>query len=160
MASTRDTIPDPDGTKVLQVDGKGKTVGGELGGKTFRTVRWSVRAQQKRDVGCPTWLKTVVVSETLTGARLGASLAGKDEVPASSSFSSMDVEAVVVDAAGIQTGRFRAKHSLVRAVKPDTPAGTPPIAEELWFSSEPFDSSNPEISAMENRCHPNPTPEN
>ena len=51
MASTRDTIPDPDGTKVLQVDGKGKTVGGELGGKTFRTVRWSVRAQQKRGVG-------------------------------------------------------------------------------------------------------------
>lgn len=157
MAKPTDSTPDiVNGTQVHEVDPQGNPVAnGLLQGQVFRTVSWSTR---KADPGstspCPVWIKNVVISQTIEGAKKGAAaqLAGLNEADVSSSSSSQNVNAIVVDSEGKPVTSQVFGHSLVRAIQGEPPPGQMAIATDLWFSNQPIDTSNPAIAKMANRC--------
>lgn len=157
MAKPSDSTPDiVNGTQVREVDAQGNLVEkGFLQGKVFKTVSWSTReADPEIKSPCPIWIKNVVISETLDGANKGAAanLAGPNDADVSSSSSSQNVNAIVVDAEGKEVTSKVFKFSLVRAIQGEPPPGQMAIATDLWFSMQPIDTSKPEIAKMANRC--------
>jgi len=140
-AANADSMPDTNGTVVQEVDVQGNCVqSGFLNGKKYYTVSWSVRPADPGDTtACPIWIKNVVLSETPNGARKGAALAGKNDADLSSSSTSKNVTAILVDAHGKRTASHTYRYSLVRRIQGDPPPGQMAIASELWFSEDPID---------------------
>lgn len=137
---TRNAISDlVNGTNVQEVDARGDRVqGGLFHGNVFKSVKWTTRKQLDNS-GCPTWIDTVVVSKSLTGARNGQGLITQDPgVDVSSSTNSKQVTALVVDEHGKEIGRKVFDYSLVRGIAGEPPAGQNAIATELWFSQAPI----------------------
>ena len=131
-----DIDPGPDGTTIKEVDATGTPTG-----KQWVTVHWSIR-NQEREEGSLQWIDRIVIGDTLTAARSNPELAGEDTALASSSISSRDVTAIRVGLNGETLEEFTVPYVLVgKANKKVTPEGPPPVAAELWFSNEPFDSA-------------------
>ena len=147
--SIKDVLPNPAGTTVKEVDSQGN-----LTGREFKSVAWSIRDQDPQNPGgCPTWIDKIVVSETVEGAKRGAGLIREAVVIASSSFSSRDLQAIHVDQSGQQIETFQVPYGLVAAVSANPPQdATAPIAAELWFSQQPFDRTATPVAIMETRC--------
>lgn len=159
----KDSEPDPiGGTNVLEVDAQGKKVqGGFFNGRVFKTVSWVTRTALDH-TGCPQWIDTVVVSDTLEGANNGKNLVQQDpEIKFSSSSNSQSVTALQVDRQGQQIATKVFNYSLVRSIAGDPPPGQNAIATELWFSeapiqeiidNQPSPALRAELTKMKNRC--------
>jgi len=141
------------GTTVKQVDADGNLIGG-----VFKAVSWSTRNRQVAGGGCPQWLDQIVISQTIDGARAGAGLVGPSSAGASSSSSSRDVIAIQVNNNGQEVTRFVVPYTLVGRFAQPQKNQALPVAEELWFSNQPFNPRNTQFLEAETACNAEAAP--
>jgi hypothetical protein len=145
--SPRNFNPLDAGTPVKEVDENGVTTG-----KTFVSRAWNTHNRPKHsEEGCPIWIHTIIVADTLEAANSGKALLKNVATVASSSPSSRDVTVVYVDAEGKKLKEFKKPYLLVP--HSEVPAGaTEPTAKEIWLSDKPFNPKTTKIAALEQSC--------
>lgn len=158
MAGIREkiSVPLPEGTPVFKVNGTEKKPIG-------LSADWNTRARpQGRTAGCPSWIDSIVVAPTFDAATKVKKLVQNTAI-ASSSFSSRDVSVIHVDDNGDTTKEesvpflFIPKFQMSTKI-PGHEGIAVPVAEEIWFSTESFESAlaklgNPEVTDdVEHAC--------
>ena len=141
------------GATVTVTDSMGVLMPGP-GHGPFTSLKWSTRNRPRGAGGCPQWIDEVAIGVDLYTATLAASLVAGDTSIASSSRSSRQVNAVLVDAAGAVTGT---KYDY--AFIPDGALNIENgqlVADKLWLSTAPFDSSI--VDPVETLCNVALTP--
>lgn len=135
------------GTSVLEVDSNGNPTG-----KVYVARYWNTRCRPTgRTDGCPQWIDTLIVADTVQGAQAGRSLLPASVPAASSSPSSRDVTVIYVDSSGSKIRQFTKGYLFVPySTRPASGSGEAE-ANEMWISDVRID--RPEVAAAERQCN-------
>lgn len=135
------TVVDPlrDGTPIYDVSD-----GVEHKRKIGFSNNWSVRWRVPNKGGCPSWIDQIVVGQNPEVLARTVVQAVQMPAVASSSMSSRDVIAIMLNEDGFEDTRKVIPYVYVgkyhSSGKPDQITSLPvPIADELWFSQKPVD---------------------
>jgi hypothetical protein len=120
---------------------------------------WSTRLRASADKGgCPSWIDQIVIAPNDATARKTTVKATQAAPIASSSFSSRDVVAIILNSDGNENQRAIFPYVYVAAFHDsgeiDKTTGKPiPIADELWFAQTPVNDKR--VTDAEAECnHP------